>query len=136
MTVNGDAALGDAHPNDVDPLTRAGRLRHPVLIGVAAHEGAHSRVTRWRADVPDGTPPIVVRVAALLEEPRAEARQILFRPGDRLYLRSAAAHLISVPAGSSGDGTAPLTRWQAAKAFTLLCGRAAASVFDDNDVAP
>jgi hypothetical protein len=136
VTINGDVALGDAHPDDVDPLTRAGRLRHPVLIGVAAHEGAHSRITRWRADVPDGTPPVVVRVAALLEEPRVEGRQIVFRPGDRLYLRAAAAHLISVPAGSPGDGTPHLTRWQAAKAFTLLCGRAAAGVLDDDDVAP
>lgn len=136
VTVNGDAALGDANPDDVDPLTRAGRLRHPVLIGVAAHEGAHSRVTRWRDGVPDGTPPTVVQVAALLEEPRAEGRQIRFRPGDRLYLRAAAAHLISVPAGSPGDGTPRLARWQAARAFTLLCGRAAAGVLDDTDAAP
>jgi hypothetical protein len=56
--------------------------------------------------------------------------------GDRLYLRAAAAHLVSVPPGSPGDGTPHLTRWQAARAFTLLCGRAAAGVLDDEDVAP
>ena len=135
VTVNGDAALGEVHPDDVNPVTRAGRLRHPVLIGVAAHEAAHSRVTSWRAGVPDGTPPIVIRVAALLEEPRAEGRQIQFRPGDRLYLRAAAAHLISIAETGPADATPHLTRWQAATAFTLLCGRAAAGVLDDGDVA-
>ena len=135
VTVNGDAALGEVHPDDVDPVTRAGRLRHPVLIGVAAHEAAHSRVTSWRAGVPDGTPPIVIRVAALLEEPRAEGRQIQFRPGDRLYLRAAAAHLVSVAETGPADATPHLTRWQAASAFTLLCGRAAAGVLDGGDVA-
>ena len=105
-----------------------------MLIGVAAHEAAHSRVTWWRAGVPDGTPPIVLRVAALLEEPRTEGCQIRFRPGDRLYLRAAAAHLITVPAADRDDGPPRQNRWQAAAAFTLLYGRAAAGVLDDEDV--
>jgi hypothetical protein len=134
ITVNGDATLSDVHPDDVDPVTRLGRLRHPVPVGVAAHEAAHARVTRWRDDVPDGTPPIVLHAAALLEEPRAEGRQVRFRPGDRLYLRAAARHLITAPAARDGAGPHQ-AQWQAAAAFTLLCGRALAGVLEDDDVA-
>jgi hypothetical protein len=135
VNVNADAALGsDTDPDDVDPASRSGRMRHPVLIGVTAHEAAHARATRWRASVPDDTPGLVLQAAALLEEPRAEGRQIGCRPADRLYLRAAARHLIQLPAAEPGPEPGP-GRWRSASAIALLCGRAAAGVLDEADVA-
>jgi hypothetical protein len=134
VNVNADVTLGGtADPDDVNPATRRGRLRHPVLIGVTAHEAAHARATRWRGSVPDGTPGLVLRAAALLEEPRAEGRQIRRRPGDRLYLRAAARHLVQIPAAGDEAGTGQ-DRWRAAAAIALLCGRAAAGVLGEADV--
>lgn len=129
--LHGTRALNGAHPADINPLTPTGRLRHPVPIGLLAHEAAHARHTRWTPTAFAGVPQTVARAAVLLEEPRIERRQLSRRPGDRVYLR-AASQLLDLP--SPADGSVPATRWHAAQAALLTAGRVDAGVLDASEV--
>lgn len=134
VTINGCRALeADTHPDDVDPLTVSGRLRHPVVVGLCAHEGAHARHTRWPREWEPGTGRAVRRAAVLLEEPRIEAAHVRQHPGNRVFLRASARN-IQLP-----DPTAPspvADRWQAATAMALVLGRVDAGVLTESETRP
>ncbi|OEV09254.1 VWA domain-containing protein [Streptomyces nanshensis] len=133
VTINGAVALADsAHPDDVDPLTVSGRLRHPVIIGMCGHEAAHARSTRWSA-WPRTAGRAAVRAAVLLEEPRIEARHLQERPGDRVFLRAAARHIV-LP--EPDDASAVGDRWRAATGAALVLGRVDAGVLTEAEVRP
>ncbi|MEW1760574.1 VWA domain-containing protein [Streptomyces cyaneofuscatus] len=133
VTVNGAVALKDGmHPDQVDPLTVSGRLRHPVIVGMTAHEAGHARSTRWQ-DWPESAGRAVIRAAVLLEEPRIEARHLQERPADRVFLRACASSIV-LPAQRSASPT--YDRWRAATGAALLLGRADAGVLTETEVAP
>lgn len=134
ITVNGDVALAGTHPDDVDPTTEPGRLEHPVIAGLTAHEAAHSRSTRWSTAVTPDTPRLVIEAATLLEEPRIEAGHIRHRPQDRVLLRAATRHIIL--GGRPEDATPSEDLWRAATALALIYGRVAAGVLTEADAAP
>jgi hypothetical protein len=133
VTVNGSVALDDdTHPDDVDPLTVSGRRRHPVIIGMTAHEAGHARCTRW--DVwPDTAGRAVLRAAILLEEPRIEARHLQERPSDRVFLRASARHIVMPAQANTGVVE---DRWQAATGTALILGRVAAGVLTADEAEP
>ncbi|QYN41024.1 VWA domain-containing protein (plasmid) [Pseudonocardia sp. DSM 110487] len=133
VSINAHIALGDdVHPDDVDPITTDGRLRHPVLIGLCCHEASHAHSTRWQYDVPDGTPPLVLNAASLLEDIRIEHRQLGRRPSDRVYLRATSEHLILPPRGAAT--TTLENRWRAAQFAALVFGRVDAGILEAGDV--
>ena len=133
VTVNGVRALGEGtHPDDVNPLTLSGRLAHPVIVGMAAHEAGHARSTLW-GDWAPGTGRAVVEAAALLEEPRIEGRHLSQRPDDLVFLRAMARHIV-IP-GLTNE-TVLAERWQAATATTLIISRVDAGVLTEAETLP
>ncbi|MER6121423.1 VWA domain-containing protein [Streptomyces sp. NPDC001795] len=132
VTVNGSVALdADTHPDDVDPLTVSGRLRHPVLVGMTCHEAGHARSTRWSGwEAAAGR--AAVRAAELLEEPRIEARHLQERPEDLVFLRACAQHIVLPPA----TGPAHADRWRAAASAALILGRVDAGVLSRREAEP
>lgn len=129
--LNGVIALAGADPAEVNPLTPAGRRRHPVLVGLLCHETGHAAYTRWGDGLGEQVPAPVVMAAILLEDIRIEKRHLERRPGDRIFLRAASRHL-DLPPANSMSPTA--VRWQAAQAAVLTLGRADAGVLDPADV--
>ncbi|MFG2210974.1 VWA domain-containing protein [Streptomyces sp. NPDC048638] len=133
VTVNGALALKDGvHPDQIDPLTVSGRLRHPVIVGMSAHEAGHARSTRW-GDWPASAGRAVIRAAVLLEEPRIEARHLQERPADRVFLRACASSIV-LPAQRTASPT--YDRWRAAAGAALILGRADAGVLSEAEVEP
>ncbi len=133
ITLNGDIALAGAHPDDIDPTTPTGRLEHPEIIGLQAHEASHAHSTRWHDAIAPDTPAATIAAATLLEDIRIEARQIARRPGDRLYLRAASRYL-EVPA-KPPEPDQLADAWRAAAAAVLLLGRVDAGVLTVPEVA-
>lgn len=132
VTLNGPVALAGADPAAINPTTPAGRRRHPVLVGLLCHEASHAHSTRWGDGLGEHVSIPVAQAAELLEEPRIERRQLQRRPGDRMYLRAASAHiLLHAP---NGPSTAAAARWQAALAAVLTAGRVDAGVLDSSEV--
>ncbi|MCX4826759.1 VWA domain-containing protein [Streptomyces sp. NBC_01142] len=133
VTVNGAVALKDGiHPDQVDPLSISGRLRHPVIVGMSAHEAAHARSTRW-GDWDTSAGRAVIRAAVLLEEPRIESRHLQERPGDRVFLRACASNIV-LPAQRTAS---PLyDRWRAAAGAALILGRVDAGVLTRAEAQP
>ncbi|TLQ39422.1 VWA domain-containing protein [Streptomyces marianii] len=133
VTINGSVALKDGiHPDQVDPLSISGRLRHPVIVGMSAHEAAHARSTRWGLwDAAAGR--AVIRAAVLLEEPRIEARHLQERPGDRVFLRACASNIV-LP--SQRTASALSDRWRAAAGAALILGRVDAGVLTPAEARP
>ncbi|GAA3712146.1 VWA domain-containing protein [Streptomyces sp. NEAU-PBA10] len=134
VTINGAVALKDGtHPDQVDPLSISGRLRHPVIVGMSAHEAAHARSTRWGDWNASAGGRAVIRAAVLLEEPRIEARHLQERPGDRVFLRACASHIV-LPAQRAAS---PLyDRWRAAAGAALILGRVDAGVLTETETRP
>lgn len=133
VTINGTVALDEeTHPDDVDPQSLSGRLRHPVIIGMAGHEAAHARSTRW-GDWPPSTGRAVIRAAVMLEEPRIELRHLQERPDDQVFLRACASTIV-LP-GHRRD-SAVSSRWQAASAAALVLARVDAGVLTAVEVKP
>jgi VWA domain containing CoxE-like protein len=132
VTVNGSVALDkDTHPDDVDPLTASGRLRHPVILGMTCHEAGHARSTRWGAwEASAGH--AALRAAELLEEPRIEARHLQERPDDLVFLRACAQHIVLPPS----NGPAHADRWRAASSAVLILGRVDAGVLNKPEAEP
>ncbi|MEO3976932.1 VWA domain-containing protein [Streptomyces sp. CAU 1734] len=131
VTVNGAVALKEGtHPDHVDPLSISGQLRHPVIMGMSAHEAGHARSTRWgEADAGRA----VIRAAVLLEEPRIEARHLQERPGDRVFLRACASTIVLPAQRTAG----PLhDRWRAAAGAALILGRVDAGVLAEAEAQP
>ncbi|WP_410570679.1 VWA domain-containing protein [Amycolatopsis sp. cmx-4-61] len=131
VTLNGPIALAGATPAEINPLTREGRLRHPVIVGLLCHEAGHAAHSQWDSHFAEDVDVVVARAAVLLEEIRIEHRQLQRRPGDRLYLRAASRRII-LPGASSPSAAA--TRWRAAQAALLTAGRADAGVLTSRDV--
>ncbi|MER8118942.1 VWA domain-containing protein [Streptomyces sp. NPDC094031] len=133
VTVNGAVALkGGVHPDHVDPLSISGRLRHPVIVGMSAHEAAHARSTRWGEwDTSAGR--AVIRAAVLLEEPRIEARHLQERPQDRVFMRACASNIV-LPAQRKASSL--FDRWRAAAGAALVLGRVDAGVLTEAEVQP
>ncbi|OXM57059.1 hypothetical protein CFP71_10005 [Amycolatopsis thailandensis] len=131
VSLNGPVALAGAEPSQINPLTPAGRRRHPVIVGLLCHEAAHAHSTHWEHGFDGDIPVVVARAAVLLEDPRIERRQLQRRPGDQLYLRAASQLLILPDAESCTEAAG---RWHAAQAALLTAGRVDAGVLDKNDV--
>ncbi|WP_329020787.1 hypothetical protein [Streptomyces sp. NBC_01601] len=132
VTVNGSVALDeDTHPDDVNPLTASGRLRHPVLLGMTCHEAGHARSTRWSAWEASASR-AAVRAAELLEEPRIEARHLQERPEDLVFLRACAQHIVLPPS----IGPSHADRWRAAASAALILGRVDAGVLSKREAEP
>lgn len=131
--INGDLTLGGVHPRTVHPLTPAGRVHHPALIGVCCHAAAHARSTRWVDVLVEGSPPMLVAAASLLEEVRVEYRHLQERPQDRQYLR-AASRLVGFP--SAVDATAVADRWRAGALALRTYARMDGHVLTADDAAP
>jgi hypothetical protein len=64
----------------------------PTGYGLLVHEAGHAVHSRWHT--PADTPPVVARVADLLEESRAEARHRGRRRTDRRWLRHTVTTLL------------------------------------------
>ncbi|MFJ4702987.1 VWA domain-containing protein [Streptomyces sp. NPDC088768] len=133
VTVNGAVALKDGvHPDHVDPLSPSGRLRHPVIVGMAAHEAGHARSTRW-GEWNASAGRAVIRAAVLLEEPRIEARHLQERPQDRVFLRACASNIV-LPAQRRASSL--YDRWRAASGAALVLGRVDAGVLTKAEIQP
>lgn len=131
ITLNAHIGLQGANPKVVNPLTRAGRRKHPEIVGLLAHEAAHAHSTdmsdtaiefRKRIHAED---PLLLEVLTLLEEPRIEYRQVQRRPHDRYYLRAQSVMIDLAPftVDSEHDVAEGLDRWRAAMAALLVYGR-------------
>lgn len=128
ITVNADYALGDTNPAEVDPLTPAGRMAHPEIVGLCCHEAAHAQCTQWTTEFRTDMDPAVARAATLLEEPRIEGRQIERRPQDRPYLRAQSVMIDLKPLAQQ------VSRAKASVIALLVLGRVDAGVLDEDDV--
>lgn len=132
VTIDTTVGLAGVDPADVNPLTPAGRRRHPVIVGLAAHEAAHAQHTRWAPSFGQGASPVVKAAAVLLEEPRVEARHLSRRPQDRPYLRAQSV-LLDVASLGSGERVQGLVRARAAEVALLTLGRVDAGVLEPED---
>lgn len=132
VTVNAQFALQGANPADVNPLTRVGRRKHPVLVGLACHEAGHARSTHWPPRALVGVPGPVASMVTLLEDPRIEAQHLTHRPGDRLYVRaqSVLIDLVLLDAEVVAAGG----RWAAGRLAVLVLARRDAGVLYPRDV--
>jgi len=74
----------------------------------------------------------VAAAAKLLEESRAEARQLERRPGDRRWLRAATQQLVL----DDGQALDKISPWAVAEAAALVLGRVDAGVLDPDEAAP
>ena len=132
VTVDMQVALEDDLPLDkVNTLTRVGRRRTPVLVGLCCHEASHAHSTLWPPEGLLGAPD-AVKAAILLEEPRIEKRQVERRPMDAPYLRAQSVLLDLTQFAQSGVEV--LDRWRAANAALMTLARADAGVLNWGDV--
>lgn len=134
VTIDTTVGLGAIDPAEVNPLTPQGRQKHPVIVGLAAHEAAHARHTRWTATFGKGHAPVVVAMAVLLEEPRIEAHHLVRRPQDRPYLRAQSV-LLDVEALGGGEAIPGMARARAAEIALMTLGRLDAGVLEPEDAA-
>lgn len=140
VTLNAHVGLQGALPGEVNPLTRAGRRRHPQIIGLLAHEASHAHSTDMSAEALEfrkrvqAEDPILLEVMTLLEEPRIEYRQVQRRPHDRYYLRAQSVMIDLAPFSVDAAHAAPaLDRWRAASVALLVYGRADAGILTAYD---
>lgn len=138
VTINARVGLQGAAPREVNPLTRAGRRRHPEIVGLLAHEAAHAHSTAMSGEAQEfrdqvrAEDPVLLEVMTLLEEPRVEYRQVQRRPHDRHYLRAQSVMIDLAP--FSVDADVPgLGRWPAASVALLVYGRADAGILTPYD---
>lgn len=138
VTLDMTVGLEGKSPKGLNPLTGVGRRRVPVLIGLCAHEAAHARFTRWPTDdrgwAASGATAQTLRVAELLEEPRAEGRQVRAFPALRPYLR-ATMNILGLAQGleAAMEG-GERGVWAAARVAVLVMGRVDAGVLSRKDV--
>lgn len=141
ITLNARIGLQGADPKAVNPLTRAGRRKHPEIVGLLAHEAAHTHSTdmsegaiefRKRVHAED---PLLLEVFTLLEEPRIEFRQVQRRPHDRYYLRAQSVMIDLAPftVEAEREGGEELDRWRSAMAALLVYGRVDAGILTSYD---
>lgn len=141
ITLNAHLGLQGAEPKAVNPLTRAGRRKHPEIVGLMTHEAAHAHSTdmsevaiefRKRVHAED---PLLLEVLTLLEEPRIEYRQVQRRPHDRYYLRAQSVMIDLAPFTVDGEREAAegLDRWRSAMAALLVYGRVDAGILTSYD---
>lgn len=141
ITLNARIGLQGANPKVVNPLTRAGRRKHPEIVGLLAHEAAHAHSTdmsdaaiEFRKQV-HAEDPLLLEVLTLLEEPRIEYRQVQRRPHDRYYLRAQSVMIDLAPFTVDGerDAAEGMDRWRAAMAALLIYGRVDGGILTSYD---
>lgn len=138
--LNAHVGLRGAPPGRVNPLTRAGRRRHPEIIGLLAHEASHAHSTDMTEEAQEfhrqvhDEDPLLAEVMTLLEEPRIEFRQVQRRPHDRYYLRAQSVMIDLAPFSVDASAERPsLDRWKAATVAVLVCGRVEAGILRPYD---
>src|SRR5215210_4073848 len=87
-----DASYIGAHPDVANPKRAGHKKLVPTGYGLLVHEAGHAVHSRWHT--PPGTPPVVARVADLLEESRAESLHRSRRRTDRRWLRHTVTTLL------------------------------------------
>lgn len=141
ITLNAHLGLQGVNPKVVNPLTRAGRRKHPEIVGLLAHEASHAHSTdmsdaaiEFRKQV-HAEDPLLLEVLTLLEEPRIEYRQVQRRPYDRYYLRAQSVMIDLAPFTLSGERGAAvgMDRWRAAMVALLVYGRVDAGILTAYD---
>ncbi|GAA1624047.1 hypothetical protein GCM10009733_020870 [Nonomuraea maheshkhaliensis] len=135
--INADRAFAlGTHPDQIDPTTVEGRLAHPVLVGLCAHESGHARRPPWSAEELHrlAGSPAVAEVTTLLEELCVEALQLDKRPTSRRWLRASAQHVLEPSQALPTNLTPSQQRWLAARAALLVLGRVDVGVLDPTDV--
>lgn len=140
VVLNARVGLRGAHPDDVNPLTRVGRRRHPEIIGLLAHEASHAHSTDMTASAQEfrrqvlAEDPLLLQVMTLLEEPRVEYRQVQRRPHDRYYLRAQSVMIDLGPFSVDAEAAEPgMSRWNAACVALMVCGRIEAGILKSYD---
>lgn len=146
VSINAVFALQGADPGVVNPLTPAGRRKHPHIIGLGAHEAAHARFTRWgdeQMGLLEAESASVREVVTLLEEPRIERRYLSVRPHDRGYLRAMSVLVDTSQFGApddelreemEGEGRGWVDGWRAATLCLLTLARGDAGVLEPEDL--
>jgi hypothetical protein len=119
--------LFGADPATLHPQVPGDEDGYGAAWGVLTHEAAHGAHSLWQA--PPGADPFAAEAADLLEESRAEHRQITRRPTDRAWLRAATTRLIL------GEFTRdePGDRHSAARAAALLLARRDAGILESDE---
>ncbi|MFJ9381842.1 hypothetical protein [Streptomyces sp. NPDC101455] len=123
--------VGTPDPARIDPRAYMDRCAHPAFAGATCHEAAHAAHTQFAPTAKDD--PKAVKWATILEEPRIEHQLLKRRAGDRIFLRSSARHVLLD--GASGEHTEESVAAAVHQAILVL-GRAAAGVFDEDEVKP
>src|SRR6266536_117373 len=113
-------------PDVTDPHRAAHKQQVPTAYGLLVHEAGHAAHSRWRT--PAGTPPVVAKVADLLEESRAEGRHRQRRRSDRRWLRHVVTTLINADDAPVDDA------WHAGQLAGLLLARVDARILTAKDV--
>lgn len=130
------------HLHPVDPATAkphriSDRKRYAPTWGALTHECAHSKHTRWLADVPTDADPGAVDAALLLEEPRIEQAQIRRRPDDRHWLRACVKTIVTGGMKLDDPAFAPkMTPRDAAHTAALFLGRTDGGILTRTETAP
>ena len=119
--------LFGADPATLHPATTGDEDGYPAAWGVLTHEAAHGAHSLWQA--PPGADPFAAEAADLLEESRAEHRQITRRPADRAWLRAATTRLLL----SEFTRDEPGDRHSAARAAALLLARRDAGILEPDE---
>lgn len=140
VTINAHVGLQGVEPGVVNPLTAAGRRRHPEIVGLLTHEAAHAHSTDMSEAAMEyrkwvhAEDPLLLQVMTLLEEPRIEFRQVQRRPHDRYYLRAQSVMIDLAPfALDSASDVSRLDRWRAATVALLVFGRVDAGILTSYD---
>lgn len=88
-------------PDTMSPLVRKDHARYPVIWGLAAHEAAHARFSKWMDEIDrrarNGKLTQMERkyvgAATILEESRIEKKQMHTRPQDQVWLQASGTKL-------------------------------------------
>ena len=138
IEVNVKKAFGTATPASFvgDFRDKETQMEFPMVSGIVFHEALHARHTNWDtnflADELDSTEQ---RAFMLLEESRIEAKGVIERPQNRLFLRTSALEMALEEVNAESLAKLGGETWQVAQLAGLSMARYDAGILELVDVA-
>jgi hypothetical protein len=119
-----------------DINSRAVQIEFPTATGILYHEALHARHTNWNIPVvAEALDNVEGQAFMLLEEGRIEAKGVIERPENRLFLRSSGLNMALEDVNSETLESLGGETWQVAQLAGLSLARYDAGVLEADDVA-
>ena len=138
IEVNVKKAFGEITPASMvgNFRDKATQYEFPMATGIVFHEALHARHTNWDTKFLAGElEPAEQRAFMLLEESRIEAKGIVERPENRLFLRASALEMALEGVDEKTLGELGGETWQVAQLAGLSLARYDSGVLELVDVA-